>query len=69
MLEDSDKRFGDFKDHADNYILFSDPFFCNPRDVSEEMQFEMTELLENIDAKNSYWNNSLIVFFIKEYHA
>ena len=63
LLEDFDKRFDDFKSRTDNYISFSDPFSCNPRDISEEMQFELTELQENINANNSYRNNSLIDFY------
>ena len=62
-MEDFAKRFDDFKSHAANYILFSDPFSCNMRDVSEEIKFELIELQENIDAKNSYRNNSLIDFY------
>lgn len=38
LLEDFNQPFDDFRSYADIYILCSEPFACNPRDVSEDMQ-------------------------------
>ena len=54
VKQEFQRRFCDFHSHASEFMLFSDPFHCNPESAPTNMQLELIELQESSDLKLSF---------------
>ena len=57
------RRFCDFHSHESEFVLFSDPFHCDPESAPTNMQVELIELQESSDLKSSFRDLPLDKFY------
>ena len=57
------RRFCDFPSHESEFMLFSDPFQCNPENAPTNKQLEIIELQESSNLKSSFHDLPLHNFY------
>ena len=57
------QRFCDFHSHESEFMLFSDPFHCDPESASTNMQLELIKLQESSNLTSSFRDLPLDKFY------
>ena len=54
VKQEFQRRFCEFHSHESEFMLFSNPFRCDPESASNNVQLELIELQESSDLKSSF---------------
>ena len=54
VKQEFQRRFCDFHSHESEFMLFSDPFHCNPESAPTNMHLNLIELQESLNLKPSF---------------
>ena len=63
VKQEFQRRFCDFHSHESEFMLFSNPFHCDPESAPTNMQLELIELQESSDLKSSFRDLPLDKFY------
>ena len=63
VKQEFQRRFCDFHSHESEFMLFSNPFHCDPESAPTNMQLELIELQESSDLKSAFQDLPLDKFY------
>ena len=63
VKQECQRRFCDFHSYESEFMLFSNPFHCDPESAPTNMQLELIELQESCNLKSSFRDLPLNKFY------